>query len=109
MVTPEHFGFFNSLSEKQFKAEIIIKLITLFQVWILHGQANGMSRTVAISKSIDADVDCLLTMLQQEDGSYSYHQWLPSSSNYALLFGEERLNAKWREKICQWSYNVVDQ
>jgi ABC-type siderophore export system fused ATPase/permease subunit len=48
-------------------------------------------------------VDRLSVMRQQEDTSYAYSNWLPKGREDTCL------NITWREKICQWSYNVVDQ
>jgi hypothetical protein len=55
--------------------------------------------------SMDETVDRVNLMRHQEGTSYCYR-------NYFLADLDEkdvRLNVTWREKICQWSYNVVDQ
>jgi hypothetical protein len=57
--------------------------------------------------------DCLLdrihAMLHQEDTSYRYELYLPRNENGVdLMDPSHQLNITWREKICQWSYNVVD-
>ena len=49
-------------------------------------------------------VDRVLVMRRQEDTSYAYNFYLPPS-----VGTESLLNNTWREKICQWAYNVVDQ
>jgi hypothetical protein len=53
--------------------------------------------------TVDEVVDRLQVMRKQEDTSYSYSNWLPKGREDTCL------NITWREKICQWSYNVVDQ
>lgn len=45
----------------------------------------------------------VLIMMKQEEGSYAYDNYLPSGKVDTCL------NITWREKISQWSYNVVDQ
>jgi hypothetical protein len=42
-------------------------------------------------------------MMRQEQVAYRYELYLPRQ-----LRKEPQLNITWREKICQWSYNVVD-
>ena len=61
-----------------------------------------------ISQSLTMDdvVDRLRVMRHQEEKSYSYRNYLPKLPDGTY---EDRLNITWREKICQWSYNVVDQ
>lgn len=54
----------------------------------------------------DAVVDRVFVMLRQEEGDYRC-RFIPDDQ--ASSFGDEVLSPKWREKICQWSYNVVDQ
>ena len=55
--------------------------------------------------------ECVLeriqAMMHQEDSSYRYESYFPPMSKQEF---EEAysLNSSWREKICQWSYNVVD-
>ena len=44
-------------------------------------------------------------MLHQEEVSYRYDIYWCSSHEVQL---DSQLNVSWREKICQWSYNVVD-
>jgi hypothetical protein len=53
--------------------------------------------------TVDEVVDRLSVMRQQEETSYAYSNWLPKGREDTCL------NITWREKICQWSYNVVDQ
>lgn len=55
---------------------------------------------------MDEAVDVLLTMRHQEETGYNYRNYFPRLANGAI---DDRLNVTWREKICQWSYNVVDQ
>lgn len=49
----------------------------------------------------------VLAMMETERTSYCYHHFLAKSLSTDAA--EYRLNIAWREKICQWSYNVVDQ
>jgi hypothetical protein len=42
--------------------------------------------------------------LREQDDSYTYRNYLPEGCDGNSLF-----NITWREKICEWSYNVVDQ
>jgi hypothetical protein len=55
--------------------------------------------------------ECVLERIQammfQEKSSYSYESYFPTLSMEELE-QQSQLNASWREKICQWSYNVVD-
>lgn len=55
--------------------------------------------------------DCVLERLQamvlQEETHYNYESYFPSLS-WEEMERQSQLNASWREKICQWSYNVVD-
>eukprot|EP00934_Nitzschia_sp_Nitz4_P001275 Nitzschia sp. Nitz4//scaffold294_size23022//3646//4665//NITZ4_008512-RA/size23022-processed-gene-0.19-mRNA-1//1//CDS//3329546217//1275//frame0 len=46
-------------------------------------------------------------MIKQEENAYDYLSYFPDMSDEEL---EHRchLNYSWREKICKWSYNVVD-
>ena len=64
---------------------------------------RGTSSTKA-ARNLDEVVDRVLAMRHQEQTSYDYRHFLPP-----LTDGDTRLNISWREKICQWSYNVVDQ
>lgn len=56
--------------------------------------------------NIEENVDRVLAMRKQEETGYLYRHFLPMSPNGTQ---EVRVNVVWREKICQWSYNVVDQ
>jgi hypothetical protein len=49
-------------------------------------------------------VDRTRVMLRQEETAYAYKLYLPP-----VVEAESHLNNTWRERICQWSYNVVDQ
>jgi hypothetical protein len=51
-------------------------------------------------------VDRVVVMRKQEETNYAYLSCLPKLPDGTY---EPRLNITWREKICQWSYNVVDQ
>lgn len=51
-------------------------------------------------------IDRLIAMRKQEVQAYSYDRYLPKLANGQI---DGHLNVTWREKICQWSYNVVDQ
>ena len=56
--------------------------------------------------------ECLLeriqTMIVQEQTSYRYESYFPKSLSPQEVDRQHQLNVSWREKICQWSYNVVD-
>jgi hypothetical protein len=60
-------------------------------------------------------MDPIHVMLQQEKGSYAFPCDCPTVGGFyhpqvcGKAVGPNRLNVKWRERICQWSYNVVDQ
>jgi len=58
------------------------------------------------ARNLDEVVDRILVMRQQEETSYNYQFYLPRLADGTR---DTRLNLTWREKICQWSYNVVDQ
>jgi hypothetical protein len=62
-------------------------------------------RTNQSPLTVDEIVDKLLAMRKQEETSYCYRNYLPKKGDGS----QARLNLTWREKICQWSYNVVDQ
>ncbi|CAJ1945982.1 unnamed protein product [Cylindrotheca closterium] len=47
-------------------------------------------------------------MIVQEQTSYRYESYFPSNLSPQEVDQQHRLNVSWREKICQWSYNVVD-
>ena len=51
--------------------------------------------------SLDSIIDRLRAMRHQEDGPYLY-------KSYLLHCEDAQLNFTWRQKIIQWSYNVVD-
>ncbi|GAX21525.1 hypothetical protein FisN_6Hh415 [Fistulifera solaris] len=54
---------------------------------------------------VDDAIDRLIAMRHQEEVSYSYRKYLPPFPAGSF---DGKLNVTWREKICQWSYNVVD-
>lgn len=60
----------------------------------------------------DLPRECLLeriqTMILQEQTSYRYESYFPKSLSPREVDQQHQLNVSWREKICQWSYNVVD-
>lgn len=56
---------------------------------------------MSISCTLESVVDRVIVMRQQEMTSYALKMYLPSESTASL-------NVSWREKICHWSYNVVD-
>lgn len=47
-------------------------------------------------------------MIVQEQTSYRYESYFPKSLSPQEIDKQHQLNVSWREKICQWSYNVVD-
>lgn len=47
-----------------------------------------------------------LKALKDQEGGYSYGKYLSAGPDGVI---HENLNVSWRERICQWSYNVVDQ
>jgi hypothetical protein len=55
---------------------------------------------------MEENADRVLAMMNQEDTGYRYSHYLPRRPDGSP---DARLNVIWREKICQWSYNVVDQ
>ena len=55
----------------------------------------------------DALLDRMVAMMHQEETAYRYDIYL-TSSGAGLDIEESQLNITWRERICQWSYNVVD-
>lgn len=59
-----------------------------------------------VSLSLDDAADRLNVMRHQEKHSYAYRNYLPK---WLTGSEDEKVNMSWREKICQWSYNVVDQ
>ena len=56
---------------------------------------------------MDQIIDHLQAMMYQEDASYKYQSFFPPHLSPEEL-ERVQLNLGWREKICQWSYNVVD-
>ena len=56
----------------------------------------------------------LETMRTQEQSTYSYRNYeppafpVPNSSRYHVDESIPLLNSSWREKICHWSFNVID-
>lgn len=65
-----------------------------------------MKRTQQQTAIVEENADRVLAMRKQEDTGYLYRRFLPVLSDGSR---DARLNVAWREKICQWSYNVVDQ
>ena len=55
----------------------------------------------------DCVLDRLQAMMIQEETNYNYESYFPHTS-WEEMERQSHLNASWREKICQWSYNVVD-
>ena len=53
-------------------------------------------------------LDRLQAMMKQEVTGYRYESYFPPMLSAAELERRVQLNVSWREKICQWSYNVVD-
>lgn len=64
-----------------------------------------------MSQSQNLPKECVLeriqAMMNQEETSYRYESYFPAMSAEELEHASQ-LNCSWREKICQWSYNVVD-
>eukprot|EP00980_Cylindrotheca_fusiformis_P003451 scaffold770_cov109-Cylindrotheca_fusiformis.AAC.18 len=62
--------------------------------------------------TLDMPKECLLERIQamivQEQTSYRYESCFPSNFSPEDVDYQHQLNVSWREKICQWSYNVVD-
>jgi hypothetical protein len=57
-------------------------------------------------------IDRLATMRSQERTTYNYHNYdalsFPPPSHQPIDESVPRLNSSWREKICHWSFNVID-
>jgi len=61
--------------------------------------------------SRDAILDTLLALMRQERTGYSLDNYFPPdyvSTSSVLPRRQNIIHGGWREKICQWSYNVVD-
>lgn len=58
------------------------------------------------AQMLDEVIDRVAVMRKQEETCYSYAYALPKLADGGY---EPRLNITWREKICQWAFNVVDQ
>jgi len=58
---------------------------------------------------MDEIVALVNAMRKQEEASYCYRRYLPEETASSTATSDSLLNVTWREKICQWSYNVVDQ
>lgn len=88
--------FFNLLS---------IRSIRSYTAEITFTRSHKMpcSSTMNTFLAKDSVADRLAVMRRQEETTYNYQNYFPRSSD-----GEIRLNVTWREKICHWSYNVVD-
>jgi hypothetical protein len=65
-----------------------------------------MHTIISQSSLLEEVVDRVVVMRKQEETCYAYSYCLPKLPDGTY---EPRLNITWREKICQWSYNVVDQ
>lgn len=52
-------------------------------------------------------LDQIQAMIVQEECYYDYHSFFPDLS-LEEIERQTQLNGGWREKICQWSYNVVE-
>jgi hypothetical protein len=73
-------------------------------------QEAGISNRTIIN--MEEIVDRFRVMRHQEETSYCYQSYIPISSNNSsmdIVDTHRDINVIWREKICQWSYNVVDQ
>ncbi len=64
-----------------------------------------MSFTESLPKN--CVLDRLQIMMHQEEANYRYESYFPGTT-WEEMEHQTQLNASWREKICQWSYNVVD-
>jgi hypothetical protein len=56
-------------------------------------------------------IDRLATMRQQERSTYNYRNYdasFPHPDRAPVDESVPRLNSSWREKICHWSFNVID-
>lgn len=53
-------------------------------------------------------IDRLTTMRKQEKSIYSYRNYEPQSQSRTVDESIPPLNSSWREKICHWSFNVID-
>lgn len=58
------------------------------------------------SVHMEENIERVLAMRNQEENGYLYSLYLPQRPDGSR---DPRINVVWREKICQWSYNVVDQ
>ena len=60
----------------------------------------------------DLPKECILerieAMMLQEQTSYRYESYFPAHMTEEEVEQQHQLHICWREKICQWSYNVVD-
>lgn len=75
-----------------------------------HLQPKRMERAAVIMSDMcmlshDESVDRFRVMHVKEESCYSYRHFLPVEFDRKV---QTHLNITWREKICQWSYNVVD-
>jgi hypothetical protein len=66
----------------------------------------GFERMNDVARSKEDVLDKLFIMRKQETTTYAYRNCFPKDLQAEP---EVYLNLTWREKICQWSYNVVDQ
>ena len=65
-----------------------------------------MKRMIQQVVNVEENVERVLAMRKQEETCYLYRHFFPRLADGSQ---DVRLNVIWREKICQWSYNVVDQ
>lgn len=73
-------------------------------------QQPAVPDVAALSRPLPQDVvlDRLRAMMVQEEASYRYESYFPPHWTASQIEDSHRINMGWREKICQWSYNVVD-
>lgn len=71
-----------------------------------HQQCPTGSPVLLLPK--DVVLDRLQAMMVQESSSYHYESYFPLHWTSTQIQESHRINMAWREKICQWSYNVVD-
>jgi hypothetical protein len=64
--------------------------------------ATTTTTTTTAPLAQDVVLDRLQAMMYQEDTKYRYGSYFPPQQQTSTL------NHEWREKICQWTYNVVD-
>ena len=71
-----------------------------------------MKQNLPGQQSRDQVLDTLLAMMSQERSGYQLDSYFPRDvlppQNGSLPRQQNIIHGGWREKICQWSYNVVD-